>query len=313
MDNNQLIERKRPSYRALNGVFLLDKPLGLSSNQALQKSRKLFMAKKAGHTGSLDPLATGLLVICFGEGTKFSRYLLDADKRYTVTAQLGVRTDTSDAEGEIIQQRSTEHLTPQIFEEAIQKFRGTTQQVPSMFSALKHKGVPLYKLARQGIEVERPSRDITIYHLEVISFSQESFTLDVSCSKGTYIRTLVDDIGEALGCGAHVTALHRTEVGPFSENMMTSLEDLQSLSNREQYEARDALLLPIQSMLDSMPLVSVSGSSAFYLKNGHPVMIPKAPQNRWVQIKDDTQDFLGVGEILDDGRLAPRRLLSVKS
>lgn len=301
---------KKNRYRSLNGVFLLDKPLGISSNRALQKVRHLFKAVKAGHTGSLDPLATGLLVICFGEGTKFSRYLLDGDKRYTVTAQLGVRTDTSDAEGEVVERRPTSHLTEAQFHQVVDKFRGVTQQVPSMFSALKHNGVPLYKLARQGIEVDRPARDINIYQLDVLHFSNDSFTLDVSCSKGTYIRTLVDDIGEALGCGAHVTALHRTEVGPFSADKMLPLETLQELADAGDYSQLDQFILPIQSMLDTMPLVTVSGSSAFYLKNGHPVMVPQAPNDGWVQISEDNNHFLGVGEILDDGRLAPRRLLS---
>src|SRR3990167_10000985 len=207
----------------INGILLLDKPLGLSSNSALQKVKNLFQAKKAGHTGSLDPLATGLLPICFGEATKFSQYWLDSDKTYRVRAKLGVRTTTSDAEGDIVFQSEVPHFTLADIEKQMAIFRGDIQQVPSMYSALKHEGQPLYKLARRGIEIERPARPITIYRFDLLRYANEALEMEVHCSKGTYIRTLIDDLGQALGVGAHVIALHRIQVGLFTASRMVAL------------------------------------------------------------------------------------------
>src|SRR3990167_5521161 len=210
----------RPRLLALNGIFLLDKSIGISSNGALQRVKRLLQAKKAGHTGSLDPLATGMLPICFGDATKFSQYLLDSDKTYVVTMQLGVRTTTSDIEGEIVSMRSVPNFSLDDINAAFEKFRGTTQQIPSMFSALKHNGVPLYEYARIGMTIERLSRPITIYELTVLSIENNHVNFTVKCSKGTYVRTLVDDVGEVLECGAHVTQLRRISVGPYLENQM---------------------------------------------------------------------------------------------
>ncbi|WP_206460869.1 tRNA pseudouridine(55) synthase TruB, partial [Acinetobacter baumannii] len=208
-------KNQKISRRHISGVFLLNKPLGLSSNAALQKVRWLYRAQKAGHTGALDPLATGLLPICLGEATKFSHYLLDSTKRYQTTVRLGQTTTTGDVEGDILQERPIPVLSKELIEQTLEKFRGDIQQVPPMYSALKKEGKPLYELARKGIEIEREARPVTIYALELIEFTENSITLDVTCSKGTYIRVLGEDIGEALGCGGHLTMLHRIQTGHF--------------------------------------------------------------------------------------------------
>ena len=213
------MSKPRKRGRDIHGVFLLDKPQGMSSNDIMQKVKRIFQANKAGHTGALDPLATGMLPICLGEATKFSQFLLDADKRYLVTAKLGERTDTSDAEGQIVETREVKVKTPEILT-ALEQFRGDILQVPTMFSALKHNGKPLYEYARQGITVEREARPITIFELNFIEYNAPYLTLEVHCSKGTYIRTLVDDLGEALGCGAHVTMLRRTAVADYPTEKM---------------------------------------------------------------------------------------------
>ncbi|OJU84103.1 MAG: tRNA pseudouridine(55) synthase TruB, partial [Acinetobacter sp. 39-4] len=224
---------KKSSYRHLSGVFLLNKPLGLSSNSALQKVRRLFNAQKAGHTGALDPLATGLLPICLGEATKFSHYLLDSTKRYQTTVKLGQTTATGDVEGEILQQRDVPALTEANIEQVLEQFRGDIKQVPPMYSALKREGRPLYELERQGIEIEREARPVTIYELKLLSFTEDSLTLDVTCSKGTYIRVLGEDIGEALGCGGHLTKLHRTQTGHFEINPSYTIEYLEGLTQEQ--------------------------------------------------------------------------------
>lgn len=237
---------KKSSYRHLSGVFLLNKPLGLSSNSALQKVRRLFNAQKAGHTGALDPLATGLLPICLGEATKFSHYLLDSTKRYQTTVKLGQTTATGDVEGEILQQRDVLALTEANIEQVLEQFRGDIKQVPPMYSALKREGRPLYELARKGIEIEREARPVTIFELRLVSFTEDSLTLDVTCSKGTYIRVLGEDIGEALGCGGHLTKLHRVQTGHFEIDPNYTIEYLESLS----LEQRDALLLPVYAPVE---------------------------------------------------------------
>ena len=221
---------KKSSYRHLSGVFLLNKPLGLSSNSALQKVRRLFNAQKAGHTGALDPLATGLLPICLGEATKFSHYLLDSTKRYQTTVKLGQTTTTGDVEGEILLQREVPALTAERIEAVLQQFRGDIQQVPPMYSALKRDGRPLYELARQGIEIERQARPVSIYQLTLLDFTQDRLVLEVTCSKGTYIRVLGEDIGEALGCGGHLIHLHRTQTGHFELIPSYTLEYLETLT-----------------------------------------------------------------------------------
>ncbi len=210
----------------VNGVLLLDKPAGMSSNHALQRVRRLFQAQKAGHTGTLDPMATGLLPVCFGEATKFSSYLLDADKCYRTYVRLGEITDTGDAEGAVVERRSVAGFTDTDIERALASFRGEIKQVPPMYSALKHQGRPLYELARQGKTIERAPRPVTVYDMRLLGRDASGFELEVACSKGTYIRTLAEDIGHALGCGAHITALRRLRTGTFDDSGMVSLETL---------------------------------------------------------------------------------------
>jgi tRNA pseudouridine55 synthase len=300
--------RSQQNLRRVNGILLLDKPVGLTSNGALQEVKKLFAARKAGHTGSLDPLATGLLPLCFGEATKVSGFLLDADKHYQVTCKFGEQTTTGDAEGEVIKQRPLGGLNEQQLLKALEGFRGDIEQIPPMYSALKHKGERLYKLARQGVEVEREARQVTIFELELVSFKSPVAELRVHCSKGTYVRTLVEDIGELLGCGAHVIGLRRNGVGPFDDTNMIDMEGLQAVAAEGQH-ALDKLLLPMESGLTQWPDVRLTGDAAFYLRQGQPVLVPKAPTTGWVRLYEGESRFLGMGEILDDGRVAPRRLM----
>ncbi|MGB5259413.1 MAG: tRNA pseudouridine(55) synthase TruB [Gammaproteobacteria bacterium] len=302
---------RHSNLRRVNGILLLDKPVGLTSNAALQTVKKLYCARKAGHTGSLDPLATGLLPICFGEATKISGFLLDADKHYTVTCRFGIQTTTGDAEGEIIEERPLDGLDERQVAAALTGFSGEIEQIPPMYSALKHKGERLYKLAREGIEVVREPRQVRIHAIELLSFSSPSAQIRVHCSKGTYVRTLVEDIGEQLGCGAHVSALRRTGVGPFGADGMQTLAHLEATAAAGGHHALDQLLLPIESGLVQWPGVNLSGDAAFYLRQGQPVLVPQAPTEGWVRLYQGESDFLGMGEILDDGRVAPRRLMSL--
>ena len=227
---------RRRKGRPIDGVILVDKPTGISSNDTLQKVKRIFFAQKAGHTGALDPLATGMLPICFGEATKFSQFLLDSDKRYRVIAKLGERTDTSDSDGEVVQTREVKVDRGQL-ERCIAKFRGTTDQIPSMYSALKYQGRKLYEYAREGIEVPRESRKITVYSVELLRFSNNEVEMELHVSKGTYIRTIVDDLGEMLGCGAHVTYLRRTGVSHYPVERMVTIEQLEALL--EQAKSQD--------------------------------------------------------------------------
>ncbi|MEJ1297599.1 MAG: tRNA pseudouridine(55) synthase TruB [Candidatus Sedimenticola sp. (ex Thyasira tokunagai)] len=300
--------RRRQRGRNVQGILLLDKPLGESSNSALQKVKTLFFAMKAGHTGSLDPLATGLLPICFGGATKISAFLLDADKRYTVKVKLGATTATGDTEGEILETRSTDGINEADVVAALERFVGEIQQIPPMYSALKHKGERLYKLAREGKVVEREPRTVTIHSLTLLSSSLPEFDLDVHCSKGTYVRTLAEDIGEVLGCGAHVTALRRTAVGPFDGTGMVDMSTVESY-REETGNSLDELLLPVDSALGDWPEIHLNSDSAYYLKMGQPVVVPKAPTSGWVRLYDDKEAFIGVGQIEDDGKVAPRRLI----
>ena len=302
--------RRNGNRRNVNGVLLLDKPLGLTSNKALQIVKRLFNARKAGHTGSLDPLATGMLPLCFGEATKMSGFLLDADKSYWVRVRLGETTDTGDADGEIIE---TNPVSPSLDKEAIgsalQAFRGEISQIPPMYSALRHQGKRLYELARQGEEVERKPRQVTIHELVLEQVELPDLELSLRCSKGTYVRTLVEDLGKTLGCGAHVSALRRTHVGPFAdESGLVTLDTLRELA-ADSPEALDRLLLPVESTLSQWPEVRLSADAAYYLKMGQAVVVPRAPTSGWVRLFADEGEFLGAGEILDDGRVAPRRLL----
>ena len=301
--------KRNANLRTVNGVLLLDKPAGLTSNAALQVVKKLYRARKAGHTGSLDPLATGLLPICFGEATKISGFLLDADKHYRVQCRFGVRTSTGDSEGEVLEERPVEGISESDLQEVIGRFVGDIEQIPPMYSALKHKGERLYNLARQGVEVEREPRTVTIHALELLAFSGEHAELRVHCSKGTYVRTLVEDIGALLGCGAHVSRLRRLGVGPFDDSAMYDMEALEALAG-EGYAALDKLLLPVEAGLAQWPGVNLSGDAAFYLRQGQPVLVPQAPTEGWVRLYEGERRFIGMGEILDDGRVAPRRLMA---
>ena len=253
------MSKPRKRGRDIHGVFLLDKPQGMSSNDIMQKVKRIFQANKAGHTGALDPLATGMLPICLGEATKFSQFLLDADKRYLVTAKLGERTDTSDAEGQIVETRGVNVKTPEILT-ALEQFRGYILQVPTMFSALKHNGKPLYEYARQGITVEREARPITIFELKFIEYNAPYLTLEVHCSKGTYIRTLVDDLGEVLSCGAHVTMLRRTAVADYPTEKMLDWNALQALAESQDLSLLDALLLPMDTAVAKLPALTLNES-----------------------------------------------------
>lgn len=300
--------RGRARGRPISGILLLDKPLGLSSNHALQRVKRLYDARKAGHTGSLDPLADGMLPICLGDATKISAYLLDADKYYRFRVRLGEVTATGDAEGAVIQQRPTANVTREQIERVLSDFVGEIEQLPPMYSALKHQGKRLYELAREGIEVEREPRPVRIHSLTLGEVDLPDFELRVHCSKGTYVRTLAVDIGEALGCGAHVVALRRTAVGPYTDLPMHTMDELEALAEQGQ-EALDAVLLPIDTALATWPEVRVSADSAFYLKQGQAVLVPKAPTEGWVRIYHGDQ-LLAVGEVQDDGRIAPRRLMT---
>jgi len=305
---------RRQKGRDVSGMIVVDKPRGISSNDAVQAAKRLYRAQKVGHTGSLDPLATGVLPLCFGEATKFSQFLLDSDKKYWALIKLGVRTDSGDADGEVVLTRPVVDIDVIKIERILENFRGEIDQIPSMFSAIKHHGQPLYKLARQGIEVERKARRVTIYSNELVSFAGDEFELEIHCSKGTYVRTIAEEIGEALGCGAHVAALRRRQAGPYDESDSISFDELQRRYESGGFEALDALLLPVSSAVSDWPVVSLSDATAFYIRQGQPVIVPHAPSSGHVQLIERAKDgstgtFIGVGEILDDGRVAPRRLV----
>ena len=305
------VARRKNKGRNISGVLLLDKPAGGSSNHALQRVKRLFGAAKAGHTGSLDPLATGMLPVCLGEATKISAFLLDADKTYRLKCRLGVTTDTGDAEGEVLETHDVSGITQDDIEKALPAFIGEIEQVPPMYSAIKHNGERLYKLARQGIEVERKARKVTIYDIKLLGYEQDILELEVSCSKGTYVRTLVEDIASRLGpddqsVGAHITELRRLSVGPYEGNMLT-MEQLEVLAEQG-FDALDAVLQPVDSGVADWPDVHLGADAAFYVQQGQPVMVPHAPTHGWVRIYDQSH-FLGIGEIQDDGMVAPRRMI----
>ncbi|MDX1605416.1 MAG: tRNA pseudouridine(55) synthase TruB [Candidatus Competibacterales bacterium] len=295
--------------RPISGLLLLDKPSGMTSNVALQTVKRLYRATKAGHTGSLDPLAEGMLPICLGEATKLSGFLLEADKTYRFRCRLGVITATGDAEGEVLERNSVHLPEHSAVEAVLRRFTGTVEQLPPMHSSLKHQGQRLYNLARQGIEVERRPRWITIYELRLLGMGDATLDCEARCSKGTYIRTLAEDIGRALGCGAHVEALRRTAVSPFTENQMIPLARLKSLEPG----AQDALLLSPDRAIADWPGVRVDALCAHYLGTGQPVQVPQAPAQGHVRLYGPDERFLGVGEILGDGRVAMRRLIRTSS
>jgi tRNA pseudouridine55 synthase len=296
----------------VDGVLVLDKPIGLSSNQALQRVKRLYFAAKAGHTGSLDPLATGVLPLCFGEATKFSQYLLDADKAYESTFVLGTVTATGDAEGRVLENTDASGITERDVIAALQAFEGEIEQVPSMYSAIKQSGQPLYKLARKGLEVERKPRPVVIKRLQLRAFrggEKPEVDIYLECSKGTYVRSLAEDLGRVLGYGAFVSALRRTRAGPFRIEDSLALSTLEALQDSTEFHGLDNFLLPADVALGALPLVRLSESGGFYMRQGQPVMVPNAPRGGIVRVALHSGEFLGVGEILDDGRVAPRRLI----
>jgi len=304
--------RRNRKGRNVSGIILLDKPAGITSNGALQQVKHLFFAKKAGHTGSLDPIATGILPICLGEATKFSGFLLNADKSYVAECQLGVVTRSGDSEGEVVSERPVEGVTEEKIKKALEQFRGDIEQIPPMHSAIKVNGQPLYKLAHQGVEIEREPRQVTIYDIEFVGLDldKNQMTISVHCSKGTYIRTLVEDIGELLGCGAHVSALRRTTLGPYREEDLLTIDELEEIRESDGNRGLDNRLLSLDSAVEGYDRVQLDRDSSYYIRQGQPVQISGVPEDGWVRIYDDAEEFVGVGEILDDGRVAPRRLVS---
>lgn len=283
----------------------------MTSNEALQQVKHWYQARKAGHTGSLDRTASGMLPLCLGEATKFSSYLLEADKHYVATCRLGIQTTTGDGAGEIVATRPVPPIAQVQLERALQRFLGKIEQVPPMFSAIKHQGQRLYELAYQGIEVERAPRAVVIHELELLRMEGAEFELRIVCSKGTYIRTLAQDIGESLGCGGHVNALRRTGAGPFREQEMIPLARLETLAGQG-LAALDACLLGMDALLREAPAVELADSVAYYFRQGQPVVVPHAPTRGSVRIYGNAGRFLGVGEVLDDGRIAPRRLVNIE-
>ena len=288
----------------VNGVLLLDKPLGFSSNQSLQKVKWLYSAAKAGHTGTLDPLATGLLPICLGEATKFAQYVTDADKTYFATIKLGATTTTGDAEGEVLTTAPV-NVSPTQLNAACQQFIGEISQVPPMYSALKHEGRALYEYARKGVDIARQPRLIRIQNIVVDKFEVDVAQITVICSKGTYIRTLAEDIGATLGCGAHLIGLRRTETAGYLLQNSVTIEQLESLS----IEARQALLLPVDSAIESLPKVILNADAAFYMMQGQAVWQAGKMPSGDLRLYDEQNNFLGLGCMQDDGKIAPKRLI----
>lgn len=296
---------RRRNCIEIDGILLLDKAAAMTSNGALQAAKKIFRACKAGHTGSLDPIATGLLPLCFGEATKISQFLLDADKRYRTEFQLGVSTTTYDSEGEPVLTRGVE-LGQRAIERVLREFEGEIEQMPPMYSAIKHGGKSLYKLARKGIEVERHPRRVVIREIRLLGLRDGLLELEIHCSKGTYIRALAHDLGERLGCGAHVASLRRLAVGELSVERAITLETLRAAASDE---ARAAFLLPTDVALSGLPDVHLTPLAAHYLCRGQPVSVRHSHRPGWVRLYAGAERFLGMGQVLDDGRVAPRRLL----
>ena len=288
----------------VNGVLLLDKPLGFSSNQALQKVKWLYSAAKAGHTGTLDPLATGLLPICLGEATKFAQYVTDADKTYFATIKLGATTTTGDAEGEVLTTAPVKVTFVQ-FQTVCQQFIGEISQVPPMYSALKHEGKALYEYARAGVDIERQARLITIKKIEVNALEGDIAQITVTCSKGTYIRTLAEDIGTVLGCGAHLIGLRRTETAGYLLSQAVTIEQLEAML----IVAREVLLLPVDSAIEKLPKVILNSDTAYYLMQGQAVWQAGKLPNGDLRLYDEQNNFLGLGCLQDDGKITPKRLI----
>lgn len=300
--------RRRNRGRSINGIVLLNKACGLSSNAALQQVKKLYEANKAGHTGSLDPLATGVLPLCLGEATKISQFLLDSDKRYRTKIKLGERTDSGDKTGTIIQSIADFSVSEADIEKELAAFRGEIEQLPPMHSALKVDGVPLYKMARKGIEIEREKRKVTVYEISLLNIAEDVIELEIACSKGTYIRTIADDLGQALGCGANIVELKRTQAGVFREEDCKDIEALTELKMQGGLEVIDDQLIPMDQAIAELPEVNLPSLTASHLKNGQAVIVRHLPKEGLVRLYEEEQ-FIGIGCIDDDGKVAPRRLI----
>ena len=306
-----MARRRKLRGRDISGIILLDKPVGVSSNEALQHVKRIFNAQKAGHTGSLDPLASGLLPICFGEATKFANYILTADKSYSTQCKLGETTTTGDAEGDVLETKPVPEVTEQKMCEILESFLGESNQIPPMYSALKKDGQPLYKLAREGIEVDREARPIRIESIALKSIEGSKLAYDVSCSKGTYIRTLSEDIGKKLGCGAYVTELRRIDLGAYHIDESVTLEKLDALRDEKAFTEMDTYIRPIEQALADWPAITLTDDSAFYVKQGQAVQVPKAPTSGLVTLFSSSSEFMGIGEVQDDGKIKPSRMLRV--
>ncbi len=304
-----MARQRKKRGRNISGILVLDKPAGMSSNGALQHVKRLYNANKAGHTGNLDVPATGLLPICLGEATKVSAFLLDSNKIYQARCKLGITTTTGDATGEVLKTSTVSEIAASDLEQVLKNFIGEIEQVPPMYSALKHDGKRLYELAYKGIEVERKSRNITIHSIKLLELENDEFEIVVSCSKGTYIRTLAEDIGEELGCGGHILTLRRLGAGPFIESQMKTPQQLQEISE-EGIEELDNLLLPMDIALVDFPEVRLSEDVAYYLCQGQAVTTSGLPKSGRLRIYNNSDQFLGLGEVTDDGRLAPKRLIN---
>ena len=294
--------------RDVHGIVMLDKPAGITSNRALQKVKHLFRARKAGHTGALDPIATGLLPLCLGEATKVSGFLLDADKGYQVVARLGQTTETGDREGAILSEQPVPEFSDDAIQHALAGLLGEIDQVPPMYSALKHDGKRLYELARRGETVDRPARRVTISAFDLVERREKDLVLNVACSKGTYVRTLVEDLGKALGCGAHVAELRRTKVAPFEGIECYTLEQLTELAERGE-QALDGVLIRPDQALVHLPAIHLPQDSAFYVTQGQGVVVSGAPSEGDLRLYGPDDHFLGIGLVLKDGRVGPKRLL----
>lgn len=309
--------RRRKFGRPISGVLVVDKAPGVTSNDVVQRAKRLFYANKAGHTGALDPLATGVLPLCFGEATKFSQYLLDSDKGYESTFRFGMTTATADADGEVTSQQDASALTQAALEKAIEAYRGDIEQIPPMYSALKRDGKPLYQLAREGIEVEREARPVTIYKFEILAFRPGVLAeadVRIECSKGTYVRSLAEDVGRDLGVGAHVAKLRRVQAGPFVEAQVVNLDDLEAERGEDRAETLDHYLLPTDAPVAEMPKLSLDEHSSFYFIRGQAVISNQVyrlgDEGDKVRVFNQDDEFLGVGDITDDGRVAPSRLVA---
>jgi tRNA pseudouridine55 synthase len=305
-----VVRQRKKRGRDISGILVLDKPAGMSSNGALQHVKRLYDAKKAGHTGNLDVPATGLLPICLGEATKVSAYLLDSNKSYLARCKLGITTTTGDAAGEELTRSPVPEISEADLEKVLKKFIGEIEQIPPMYSALKHNGKRLYELAYKGIEVERKSRKITIFSIKLLELNNDEFEIEVSCSKGTYIRTLAEDIGHELGCGGHILTLRRLQAGPFKESQMMTPAKLQEIAEQGM-EPLDHLLLPMDLALMHFPEVRLPEDVAYYLCQGQAVTVSGLPKSGQLRIYNNLDQFIGLGEVSDDGRLSPKRLINL--